>query len=88
MEKDNDFDTESEEGGKGGKKKWGRSKEKPSTEASLAGDKEVSPAGRRQAVGLRFVPRFEIVSKPSIGSASLYSRVLNSVRVGGADHAC
>ncbi len=67
MEKDNDFDTESEEGGKGGKKKWGRSKEKLSTEAPLAGDKEASPAGRRRAVGLLvFWTNIRIVRKPSI----------------------
>ena len=45
MEKEDDVDTESEEGGKGRKKKWGRSKDKGSAEAPPAGDKEVSPSG-------------------------------------------
>ena len=45
-EKDGSFDTDgSDEGGKGRKKKWRRSKDKGSPEAPLAGDKEVSLAG-------------------------------------------
>lgn len=45
-EKDASFETDgsSDEGGKGRKKKWRRSKDKGSTDTPLAGDKEVSPA--------------------------------------------
>lgn len=40
-EKDNDFDTDSDEGDKGRKKKWGRNKDKGSTDAPVAGDEDV-----------------------------------------------
>lgn len=50
-EKDNEFDTDSEEGDKGPKKKWGRNKDKGPADAPQAGDKEVRGSLSEQQVG-------------------------------------